>query len=202
MPLTPPARPWEGLTMDFVSDLPQSMALEYTGIMWIVDRLGEMVVYLPCRKDIDSPELAWMFFEHVLSKCSVPDNITTDCGKEFTSQFWTEFVPSSLSITDSQWLSTWRSMVKLSGRTRQCNSTSELCATTSRTTRSNCYCWQNWCTTTPSKIPCWWHTSGRNTITVLQCNSSLPWTPVSDHRYKQTRAWQVWDRLTAFSGKT
>jgi len=47
-----------------------------------------MVIYLPCRKDIDSPELAQMFFEHVICKRGVPDNIVTDYRKEFTSRFW------------------------------------------------------------------------------------------------------------------
>ena len=44
--------------MDFVTDLPESMASGYTGILVIVDRLTKMAIYLPCRKDIDSPELA------------------------------------------------------------------------------------------------------------------------------------------------
>jgi len=30
MPLPPPSRPWEGVTMDFVTDLPESTASEYT----------------------------------------------------------------------------------------------------------------------------------------------------------------------------
>jgi hypothetical protein len=53
MPLVPPSRRWEGLMMDFVTDLPESTASEYTGILVIVDRLPKMAIYLPCRKDID-----------------------------------------------------------------------------------------------------------------------------------------------------
>jgi len=89
MPLAPTSRPWEGLTMDFVPDLPESTASEYTGILVIVDRLTKMAIYLPCRKDIDSPELARLYFEHVLCKQGVPHNIITDRGKEFTSRFYT-----------------------------------------------------------------------------------------------------------------
>jgi hypothetical protein len=88
MPLSPLSRPWEGLTMHFVTNLPESTALGYTGILVIVDRLTKMAIYLPCRKDIDSPELARVFFEHGICKRGIPDNITTDRGKEFTSQFW------------------------------------------------------------------------------------------------------------------
>jgi hypothetical protein len=88
MPLSPLSPPWEGLTIDFVTDLPQSTASRYTGILVIIDRLTKMAIYLPCRKDIDSPELARMFFKHMICKRGVPENITTDRGKEFTSRFW------------------------------------------------------------------------------------------------------------------
>jgi transposase InsO family protein len=83
--------------MDFVTDLPESMASGYTGILVIVDRLTKMAFYLPCRKDIDSPELAQMFFEQVICKRGVPDLITTDRGIKFTSRFW-DRVCSHLSI--------------------------------------------------------------------------------------------------------
>jgi len=88
MPLQPPSQPWEGVTMDFVTDLPEPTTSAYTGILVVVDRLTKMVIYLPCRKDIDSPELAQMFFEQVICKHGIPDNIVTDRGKEFTSRFW------------------------------------------------------------------------------------------------------------------
>ena len=48
-----------------------------------------MAIYLPCRKDIDSPELAWLFLEHVFCKRGVPDNIVTDRRTQFPSRFWT-----------------------------------------------------------------------------------------------------------------
>jgi len=71
--------------MDFVTDLPESTTSGYTGILVVVDQLTKMVIYLPCWKDIDSPELARMFFEQVICKHGIPDNIVTDRGKEFTS---------------------------------------------------------------------------------------------------------------------
>ena len=83
--------------MDFISNLPESMASGYTGILVIVDRLTKIAIYLPCRKDNNSPELAQMFFEHVICKRSLPDNITTNRGKEFNSRF-SDRVCSHLSI--------------------------------------------------------------------------------------------------------
>ena len=97
MPLSPPTGPWEGLTMDFVTDLPVSTASGDTGIMVIVDGLTKMVIYLPWRLEIDSQELERMFFEHVICKRGVPVNNTTDRGQEFSSQFW-DRVCSHLSI--------------------------------------------------------------------------------------------------------
>jgi len=103
MPLEIPSRPWEGVTMDFVTDLPKSTASSYTGILVIVDRMTKMAINLPCREDSDSPELARLIFEHVICKRGVPGNIVTDCGTQFTSRFWTR-VCSHLST--EHWLST------------------------------------------------------------------------------------------------
>jgi len=89
MPLETPSWPWEGVKMNFVTDLPESTASGYTGILVIMDQLTKMAIYLPCRKDIDSPELVWLFFEHIICKRGVLDNIVTDRGTQFTSWFWT-----------------------------------------------------------------------------------------------------------------
>jgi len=53
----------------------------------IVDRLTEMEIYLPCRKDIDSLEHARMIVNHVLCRHAVRDPIITDRGTQFTSRF-------------------------------------------------------------------------------------------------------------------
>jgi len=97
IPLPPPHWPWEEVSMDFATDRPESMASAYKGIFVIADRLNMMAIYLPCRKDIDSPELAGMFFEQVISKHSIPDNIIAERGTQFTSRFWNR-VCSHMSI--------------------------------------------------------------------------------------------------------
>jgi hypothetical protein len=89
MPLEAQSLPWEGVTMDFVTGLPESTASGYTGILVIADRLTKMAIYLPCRKDINTPELARLIFEHIICKRGIPDNRVTDHGTQFTSQFWT-----------------------------------------------------------------------------------------------------------------
>jgi transposase InsO family protein len=97
MQLLPSSAPCEGITMDFVMDFPESTASCYTGITVIVDGLTRIAIYLPCRKHIDSPELAYMFFEHVIWIHGIPDNIITNRRPQFTSRFW-DRVCSHLSI--------------------------------------------------------------------------------------------------------
>jgi len=75
--------------MDFVTDLPESKSSGYTMILVIMDRLTKMAIYLPRRKDINSPELARVVFQHLINKLGVADGIVTDHGTQFTSLFWT-----------------------------------------------------------------------------------------------------------------
>jgi hypothetical protein len=56
-----------------------------------------MAIHLLCHKDVDSPELAKMFFGEVICKHGVPSNIFTDRGSQFTSRF-SNRVCSHLSI--------------------------------------------------------------------------------------------------------
>ena len=121
MPLEAPSRPWEGVKMDFVTDLPESMASGYTGILVIVDGLTKITIYLPCRKDIDSPELARLFFQHVICQRGVPDNTVTDRGTQFTSRFWTT-VCSHLS-TDHRLSAAFH--LQTAGQTERPNQTTE-----------------------------------------------------------------------------
>jgi hypothetical protein len=51
IPIEPPNQPWEGVTMDFVTDLPESTA---SGILVVVDLLTKIAIYLPYHKDVDS----------------------------------------------------------------------------------------------------------------------------------------------------
>jgi len=85
MPIEKPSRPWEGVTMDFVTYLLDSTASGYPGIFVILDRLSKMAFNLQYGNDIDSPVLARLFFEQVIYKRGVPDNIVTDCGPQFRS---------------------------------------------------------------------------------------------------------------------
>ena len=97
MPIDLPNGPWQGLTMDVVTDLTESTASAYTGIIVIIDQLTKYAINLPCRKDIDSPELTRLFFEHVIFKHGIPEHVITVRGMQFTSHFWSR-VCSHISV--------------------------------------------------------------------------------------------------------
>jgi len=81
-----PEAPWESLTMDFVTDLPELQG--YTSILVVIDRFTKMAKYMPCRKEIDSKELARRFFEVIICSFGIPETIITDRGSTFASNFW------------------------------------------------------------------------------------------------------------------
>jgi hypothetical protein len=88
MTIEHPNRPRGGVSIDFAADPPESTTTAYTGIPVVVDRVTKMAISLPCRKDVDSPELARMFFAEVICKHGVLSNIVTDRGSRFIGRFW------------------------------------------------------------------------------------------------------------------
>jgi len=88
MPLSLSSCPCEALTIEYVTNLPESIALEYTRIQVFFNCLTKMATYLPSGKGIDCPALSCMFFEHVSWKGGIPDNITSNRTKDFTNPFW------------------------------------------------------------------------------------------------------------------
>jgi hypothetical protein len=102
-PLPIPGRPWGSITLDMITDLPPAkrsadfsyekggkQAL-YDAILVIVCRLTKEGNFIPIRKDMDSKQFAHIFLHHVFSKHGMPDDITTDRAKLFTSAFWETF---------------------------------------------------------------------------------------------------------------
>lgn len=89
-PLHIPARPWESISMDFVTGLPESPE-GYDALWVVVDRLTKMVHLVPCTfKGLDAPLLARMFVHHVWRLHGLPREIVSDRDTRFTSEFWRE----------------------------------------------------------------------------------------------------------------
>ncbi|MDI6015458.1 reverse transcriptase domain-containing protein [Escherichia coli] len=84
-PLPVPDRIWSELSMDFVTDLPESNGC--TNLLVVTDRLGKGVILEPCRK-IDADTVAKAFIQSVYRRHGLPRAIVTDRGTQFTGALW------------------------------------------------------------------------------------------------------------------
>ena len=90
VPFPAPSKPWQEITMDFITCLPPSKRYGqiYDSILVIVDRYTKMARYIPCTKTINASGLADLFISHIVKDFGVPMGITTDRGPQFASNFW------------------------------------------------------------------------------------------------------------------
>jgi len=90
-PLPIPARRWESVSLDFVTDLPVTPAPHrYDSIVVFVDRLSKMVHLAPCKKTITAPEVATIMEREVFRLHGLPTNLVSDRDVRFTSAVWAE----------------------------------------------------------------------------------------------------------------
>jgi len=95
-PIEPPHRPWDSISMDFITGLPTSNGSD---TLWvIIDRLTKMGHFVACDGTMDPAELADSFVRHIIRPHGLPTNIITDRGSLFTSKFW-EHVTEALGIS-------------------------------------------------------------------------------------------------------
>jgi RNase H-like domain found in reverse transcriptase/Integrase zinc binding domain len=89
-PLPAPQRPAQWMSLDFLTGIPPSRwrGKVYDAILVIVEMMTKFTIYLPCSKTIDAPELADMFYERVIPQFGMPENLVSDRGSLFTSDFW------------------------------------------------------------------------------------------------------------------
>ncbi|GJP84276.1 hypothetical protein CLOP_g14339 [Closterium sp. NIES-67] len=86
-PLEPPQRPWQHVTMDFVTGLPAGPSGN-DAVLVVVDRLTKMAHYAPCRTSITAEETARLFISTVVRLHGIPAAIISDRDPKFTSKFW------------------------------------------------------------------------------------------------------------------
>ena len=92
-PLPVPERPGEWLSMDFITGMPPSRwnGKVYDAVLVLVDMFTKYTLYLPCTKEIDAPEFAELLYERMIPIFGMPENLVSDRGSLFTSQFWSSF---------------------------------------------------------------------------------------------------------------
>ena len=87
-PLPIASRPWESVTMDFISALPK---FEGCGsIMVVVDRYSKYTTFIVAPTDYKADEAARLFHKHIVKLWGVPKSIVSDRDPRFTGRFWTE----------------------------------------------------------------------------------------------------------------
>jgi hypothetical protein len=84
-PLSVPQRRWESVSMDFIVGLPRSDRKD--AIFVCVDRLTKMAHFMPCTSETDSKATAKLFRDTVFRTHGLPDNIISDRGTQFNSEF-------------------------------------------------------------------------------------------------------------------
>lgn len=84
-PLPLPERVWKEISMDFVTDLPESEGA--TNLMVVTDRLSKDAIFIPLP-DLTVDTVVQAFISRVVAYHWLPDAIVSDRGSQFLSTFW------------------------------------------------------------------------------------------------------------------
>ena len=87
-PLPPSERPWESVSLDFISALPKSEG--FGSILVVVDRFSKYATFIPAPTDCTAEEAARLFFKNVVKYWELPKSIISDRDPRFTGRLWTE----------------------------------------------------------------------------------------------------------------
>ncbi len=87
-PLPVPTRPWESVSLYFVTSLPK--VGDFGCIVVVVDRFSKYATFIPAPKHCSAEETARFFFKHVVKYWGIPQSIISDRDTRFTGNFWAE----------------------------------------------------------------------------------------------------------------
>ncbi|KAL2247933.1 UNVERIFIED_CONTAM: Transposon Tf2-11 polyprotein [Sesamum indicum] len=87
-PLPIPKRPWESVSMDYISGLPK---VENLGsIIVVVDHFSEYATFIAAPKHVTAEGTAHLFFKQIVKYWGLPKDIISDRDSRFTGVFRTE----------------------------------------------------------------------------------------------------------------
>src|ERR1700761_2377603 len=89
--LTPtqiPTENWQTISVDLITGLPESQ--DYNAIMVVVDRLSKLLHAMPTTDKVTSAGVARLFRDNVWKHHGFPEQIISDRGPQFVSQFMPE----------------------------------------------------------------------------------------------------------------
>ena len=87
-PLSIPERPWENISMDFITGFPK--VRDFKSVFVVVDRFSKYVVFILAPEACPAEEAAKLFFSNVVKHFGLPKDIVSDRDARFTSRFWVE----------------------------------------------------------------------------------------------------------------
>jgi hypothetical protein len=82
-----PSKPFEHVTMDFITHLPVSTR-GHDAIFSIIDRFSRVCRFIPCSSSMTALECAQLFWEHWVCRFGMPVKIVSDRDVKLTSAFW------------------------------------------------------------------------------------------------------------------
>jgi hypothetical protein len=91
VPLVPnqiPTDVWGIITMDFITDLPNSQG--YDSLFVVVDRLSKATIISPCTKTITAEETSKLYMDNVWRRTGLPRQVISDRGPQFVSKVMQE----------------------------------------------------------------------------------------------------------------
>ena len=91
-----PARPWSHISMDLITDLPDSMFNDrtYDSIVTFADMFSKQAHFVRVNKSITSKQLASIFLDTVVKLHGLPSVIVSDRDTRITADFWSTLIKS------------------------------------------------------------------------------------------------------------
>lgn len=89
-PLPVPEEVWKSLSMDYVVDLPRCQG--FNAVLVVVCRLTKMVHFIQGKTTDTSRDLAKHFLHNIFRPHGLPNDIVSDRGPTFTSNWWKIFL--------------------------------------------------------------------------------------------------------------
>ncbi|XP_070057602.1 uncharacterized protein [Nicotiana tomentosiformis] len=86
-PLPVPQRPWESISLNFITRLPKVGDL--ATILVIVDQFSKYATFIVAPQNISAEDTTRLFFSHIFKYWGLHKDITSDSDSRFTGKFWT-----------------------------------------------------------------------------------------------------------------
>src|SRR5258706_4064460 len=83
-----PDRCWQVISIDMIGELPDSKG--YNAVLMVVDRLSKWIHAIPTVTSLGSARVAWLFLEHIWCHHRLLEEVISDCGPAFVSNFTRE----------------------------------------------------------------------------------------------------------------